>query len=497
LALTAEEQRALERFAGEDARRPAPKPPSLLYDRVTVLVVLGLVVVIGALIIALGLLVAAESEPKPPVEKNVGPFEFLVSTEMPPTQILVAAGLVLLAVALAAVVFEGLDALLTVSTRRQLLGTYRSAGPNRPPGEQLKLTVLVPAHNEEASLPETLRTLREQTRKPDRVIVVADNCTDGTVAIARESGVEVYETVNNTLKKGGALNQVLARILPRTGSRDVVMVMDADTTLDPQFLEVGVGRLSDDPALTAVGGIFYGEDGHGLIGQMQRNEYNRYSRQLKSRHGRVFVLTGTASIFRADALLDVAAARGVFIPGETGRVYDTAALTEDNELTLALRSLGGSMTSPPECRDTTELMPKWRNLWIQRTRWMRGALENLAAYGFTRATLRYWGQQVGLGYGAVALYLFFILLIITVLSVDSWIWFPFWMIVGAVFVVERVATVWADGWRAWLVAIFIIPELIYQAFLQAVFIKCLFDIALGRSSSWGHVDHSGAGSSEP
>ena len=37
----------------------------------------------------------------------------------------------------------------------------------------------------------------------------------------------------------------------------------------------------------------------------------------------------------------MAAARGVFIPGETGRVYDTAALTEDNELTLALKSLGG------------------------------------------------------------------------------------------------------------------------------------------------------------
>ena len=128
---------------------------------------------------------------------------------------------------------------------------------------------------------------------------------------------------------------------------------------------------------------------------------------------------------------------------------------------------------------------------------MRGALENLAAYGFTRATLRYWGQQIGLGYGAVALYLFFILMIITALSVDRWIWFPFWMIVGAIFIVERVATVWADGWRACLVAVLIIPELIYQAFLQAVFIKCLFDIALGRSSSWGHVDHSGGSGSQP
>jgi len=489
---SAVERAVCEKFAHTAPPRQRVPTRSIFYDRITVCVVVGFVLTIGLLLIALGYIVADAAISEAPEVRNVGPFTFLVSSEVPAREILVAVGVALTAIAVSAILLEGVDALLTVSTRRQFLGICRAAAPSRPPGAALHLTVLVPAHNEEASLSATLRTLTEQTRPPDRVIVVADNCTDGTVAIARAEGVEVYETVNNALKKGGALNQVLAKILPRTGSRDVVMVMDADTTLDPQFLEVGVGRLSDDPALTAVGGIFYGEDGHGLIGQMQRNEYNRYSRQLKSRHGRVFVLTGTASIFRADALLDVAAARGVFIPGETGRVYDTAALTEDNELTLALRSLGGSMTSPQECRDTTELMPTWRNLWIQRTRWMRGALENLAAYGFTHATLRYWGQQIGLGYGTFSLYLFFVMLSITVLSIDHWVWFPFWMTIGAIFIVERLVTVWADGWRARVVAVLIIPELAYHMFLQAVFIKCLLDIALGRSSRWGHVDHSGA-----
>ena len=86
-----------------------------------------------------------------------------------------------------------------------------------------------------------------------------------------------------------------------------------------------------------------------MIGQFQRNEYTRYSLQIRSRRGRVFVLTGTATVFRASALIDVAAARGVFIPGEPGLVYDTAALTEDNELTIALKSLGATMVSPPEC----------------------------------------------------------------------------------------------------------------------------------------------------
>ncbi len=54
------------------------------------------------------------------------------------------------------------------------------------------------------------------------------------------------------------------------------------------------------------------------------------------------MLTGTASIFRARALRTVAASRGSSIPGTPGYVYDTAALTEDNELTIALKSLAGS-----------------------------------------------------------------------------------------------------------------------------------------------------------
>jgi hypothetical protein len=83
------------------------------------------------------------------------------------------------------------------------------------------VTVLVPAHNEEVSLPATLASLREQTRPPERVIVVADNCTDSTVALAEAAGAEVVESVDNTHKKAGALNQVLARLLPTLGDNDL------------------------------------------------------------------------------------------------------------------------------------------------------------------------------------------------------------------------------------------------------------------------------------
>ena len=46
------------------------------------------------------------------------------------------------------------------------------------------------------------------------------------------------------------------------------------------------------------------------------------------------------------------------------------------------------MVSPMQCRVITEVMPTWRALWRQRMRWQRGALENIGAYGLTRATLQ-------------------------------------------------------------------------------------------------------------
>ena len=93
------------------------------------------------------------------------------------------------------------------------------------------------------------------------------------------------------------------------------MVMDADSTISSDFLDAALGLLEDDPDLMAVGGLFYGEDGGGLVGQLQRNEYTRYQRIVARKLNRVFVLTGTASVIRSYALRAVAEARGTLIPG--------------------------------------------------------------------------------------------------------------------------------------------------------------------------------------
>ena len=420
-------------------------------------------------------------------------WRVLYDTAAPSLTVIAAAfGLALLAavgIAIAERIVTNRSRRSTDARRHPLAPKAILAGNRGAYAGPITITVLVPAHDEQASIGATLESLMHQTLPPERIIVVADNCTDDTVAVARRHDVDVFETVGNTDKKAGGLNQALAVALDGLGDNDCVMVVDADTVLDPSFIEVGAQRLIDDRAVMSVGGLFFGEGTGGMLGQFQRNEYERYSRELERRRGRVFVLTGTAAIFRPAALRAVAAARGSLLPGVTGDVYDTAALTEDNELTLALKTLGALMCSPRECRVVTELMPKWRHLWNQRLRWQRGALENLGAYGFKPTLVRYWAQQLGIGYSVIALTAFWTLLGVTVLATPDWVWFPFWLGIGAIFVVDRVVGVWEGGWRARVLAALLFPELAYDLFLDAVYIAGIIDITFARGAEWGHVPH--------
>ncbi len=354
---------------------------------------------------------------------------------------------------------------------------------------EVTVTVLIPAHNEEKLISATINSLMEQDRKPDRIIVVADNCTDQTIAVAKGLGVEVFESVDNVDKKAGALNQVLNVILPSLGENDTVMIMDADTVLRQGFIKTAVTHFTEDRGLSAIGGLFFGEDRRGLLAQIQKNEYTRYSREIKRRHGLVFVLTGTASIFRARALRTVAEERGNLIPGTRGQVYDTHALTEDNELTIALKSLGALMTSPPECMVETELMPNLRALWRQRLRWERGAMENIATYGITSTTARYWSQQLGLAYSVFALWTYFLLIVLQIVSSDVWIWYPFWIFMAFLFIVEKVWTVRKADWKAKLLASTLVIELMYDTFLGVIFVKGVIDMAFKRKAHWGDGPH--------
>jgi poly-beta-1,6-N-acetyl-D-glucosamine synthase len=363
---------------------------------------------------------------------------------------------------------------------------HAAAVDDRGPG---KVVVIIPCHNEELAIAEALESLAAQTRLVDEVVVIADRCSDETVPIALAHGAIAFTTIRNKDNKAGAVNQALSYLLPRLSDRDAVLAMDGDSSLAPTFVAMATRRLRQPRGgrgqVGAVGGIFLGYPVRGLIGHIQNNEYVRYAGEIRRRGGRADVITGTASLFSVRALRHVAVARfsGRLPPGPS--IYDVDALTEDNELTLALKHLGYRCVSPRECVVGTELMPSLKRLFYQRLRWQRGAVGNLLAYGLTRQTLPYVVRQI-MTYVTLAFLPFFLTTLAynwTATGSVPWSWF--WVFVTMFIVFERVWSVRQGGWRSILLAGLVLPEAVYDLFLHGVYVKALIDVANNRRGTWG------------
>jgi cellulose synthase/poly-beta-1,6-N-acetylglucosamine synthase-like glycosyltransferase len=93
-----------------------------------------------------------------------------------------------------------------------------------------RIAVLIPAHNEAAGMLATLDDVKRQLRPDDRLLVVADNCSDDTAAIAAAAGAEVSVRSDPTkIGKGYALDWGVRQL--ERDPPDVVIVIDADCRL--------------------------------------------------------------------------------------------------------------------------------------------------------------------------------------------------------------------------------------------------------------------------
>jgi cellulose synthase/poly-beta-1,6-N-acetylglucosamine synthase-like glycosyltransferase len=95
-------------------------------------------------------------------------------------------------------------------------------------GKRPSIVVLVPAHNESLVLENTLNSIFPQLIEGDRLLVVADNCSDGTAKIALANGAEVIERIDLERRgKGYALDFGIRHLL-KTNPPEVIVIIDAD-----------------------------------------------------------------------------------------------------------------------------------------------------------------------------------------------------------------------------------------------------------------------------
>ncbi len=99
-----------------------------------------------------------------------------------------------------------------------------------------RVAILIPAHNEEDGVTATIASLVSQTVAGDRILVVADNCSDGTATAAINAGAEVRERIDLVQRgKGYALDfgvRCLAADAP-----EILIIIDADCIAAPNTID--------------------------------------------------------------------------------------------------------------------------------------------------------------------------------------------------------------------------------------------------------------------
>jgi cellulose synthase/poly-beta-1,6-N-acetylglucosamine synthase-like glycosyltransferase len=101
-----------------------------------------------------------------------------------------------------------------------------------------RIAVIVPAHNESTGVVPTIEDIKPQLGIGDRLIVVADNCSDDTAAVARASQADVIERNDLTqIGKGYALGWAINHL--EIDPPDFVVFIDADCRIEPDM----IGRL--------------------------------------------------------------------------------------------------------------------------------------------------------------------------------------------------------------------------------------------------------------
>ena len=282
-----------------------------------------------------------------------------------------------------------------------------------------RYAILIAARNEEAVLPHLLDSIRAQDYPAELITtyVVADNCIDRTVEVARAGGARVYARYNRKeVGKGYALNFLLEQIEKNDGldSYDAFLIFDADNLLLPDYVTQSNKICSDGYE------AFCG----------YRNSKNFGTNWISQGYG-LWYLHDSCHLNQSRMLIGTTCAVNGTGFGFTRRLLERMGgwkfftLTEDIEFNTWCATQGVRIGY---CRDAVvfdEQPEKFSQSWRQRTRWTQGGLQVSVRYAkdllrglfkggwtsyasFETATLSLWGYGMGVICGGMTMLVTFL-----------------------------------------------------------------------------------------
>jgi cellulose synthase/poly-beta-1,6-N-acetylglucosamine synthase-like glycosyltransferase len=239
-----------------------------------------------------------------------------------------------------------------------------------------KVSVIVPAYNEEVGIGRTLASLSRSDYDNLEIVVVNDGSKDNTDSVVRayidnfkaahpdsEKSFAYVSKANGG--KGRALNEGVRR-----SSGEIIVTVDADSIVLPDAVSCFVKRFRDPEVMCVAGNITVGNT-NTLLGIVQFFEYSLafYLKKVDSLLNTIFVVGGAAAAYR----------REVF---DTLGLFDEDCITEDIEMSMKIQDAGMKIEFAADAIVCTEGASDLASLMKQRLRWKRGRLDTF--YGFRR-----------------------------------------------------------------------------------------------------------------
>ncbi len=319
-----------------------------------------------------------------------------------------------------------------------------------PDSEPLELTVVVPAHNESGQIADTVASVLAADYPPSlrRVIVLADNCTDDTAEVARQAGAQCLERSDPRQRgKGQALNWLFTTRQDLLDRTDAVVIVDADTQMDPEFLKQVSDSLSRE-GVQAVQG-YYGasnirEGWRPALMEAALAVFHHLRPLGRNRLGATAGLRGNGMAFDAGLIRKLG--------------WPAFSIVEDVEFTLELLMQGIRVEYNPSAKVAGEMASGSYAARTQRSRWEGGRFGLLRTYGWRllRRSLRRdgWPYADALLDLAVPPLAMLVLLIVAFLGVSllmhpvlSWVAASYLLVVAAYVAAGLVLR--GEPWAVW------------------------------------------------
>lgn len=235
-----------------------------------------------------------------------------------------------------------------------------------------RFMAIIPAHNEETVVGNLIESLKNQEYDKNLydIYVIADNCTDRTARIARETGAIVYERYDETKKtKGYALDWFLQQKIKEDAPYDAICIFDADNIVDKNFLKAMNKKLCQgEEVVQGYRDIKNPTDnwitsGYALFYWTMHKFYHlaRYNLGLSP------LLNGTGFMVSFDIIK------------ENGG-WKTVTLTEDIEFSLQRILKGKRLGWSTEAIVYDEQPTGFAQSWSQRSRWTVGHIQCMHKY---------------------------------------------------------------------------------------------------------------------